>query len=106
VGWGTVARKCCLADPVSAAFLSAAGPRRRPAQVDQIYHLACPASPVHYKYNPVKTIKARAGRTRARAHTPSPQTRWTAACPRAAALRPCLADAPRRAGRFAPRRRT
>ena len=28
-------------------------------QVDQIYHLACPASPVHYKYNPVKTIKAR-----------------------------------------------
>lgn len=27
------------------------------AQVDQIYHLACPASPVHYKYNPVKTIK-------------------------------------------------
>ena len=29
------------------------------AQVDQIYHLACPASPVHYKYNPVKTIKAR-----------------------------------------------
>jgi UDP-glucuronate decarboxylase len=25
--------------------------------VDQIYHLACPASPVHYKYNPVKTIK-------------------------------------------------
>jgi len=31
-------------------------------QVDQIYHLACPASPVHYKYNPVKTIKARAPR--------------------------------------------
>eukprot|EP00898_Chlorokybus_atmophyticus_P001894 jgi/Chlat1/2705/Chrsp180S02875 len=27
------------------------------AEVDQIYHLACPASPVHYKYNPVKTIK-------------------------------------------------
>ncbi|XP_068637560.1 UDP-glucuronic acid decarboxylase 1-like [Aristolochia californica] len=26
-------------------------------EVDQIYHLACPASPVHYKYNPVKTIK-------------------------------------------------
>uniref|UniRef100_A0A452YY58 NAD-dependent epimerase/dehydratase domain-containing protein n=1 Tax=Aegilops tauschii subsp. strangulata TaxID=200361 RepID=A0A452YY58_AEGTS len=25
-------------------------------EVDQIYHLACPASPVHYKYNPVKTI--------------------------------------------------
>ena len=25
--------------------------------MDQIYHLACPASPVHYKYNPVKTIK-------------------------------------------------
>lgn len=30
---------------------------RTPLQVDQIYHLACPASPVHYKYNPVKTIK-------------------------------------------------
>ena len=27
------------------------------AEVDQIYHLACPASPVHYKYNPVKTVK-------------------------------------------------
>ncbi|XP_070048071.1 UDP-glucuronic acid decarboxylase 4-like [Nicotiana tomentosiformis] len=25
-------------------------------EVDQIYHLACPASPVSYKYNPVKTI--------------------------------------------------
>uniref|UniRef100_A0A7S1FTM8 UDP-glucuronate decarboxylase n=1 Tax=Corethron hystrix TaxID=216773 RepID=A0A7S1FTM8_9STRA len=27
------------------------------AEVDQIYHLACPASPPHYQYNPVKTIK-------------------------------------------------
>jgi UDP-glucuronate decarboxylase len=26
-------------------------------EVDQIYHLACPASPVHYQYNPVKTLK-------------------------------------------------
>nr|CAB3267584.1 UDP-glucuronic acid decarboxylase 1-like [Phallusia mammillata] len=26
-------------------------------EVDQIYHLACPASPPHYMYNPVKTIK-------------------------------------------------
>jgi UDP-glucuronate decarboxylase len=26
-------------------------------EMDQIYHLACPASPVHYQYNPVKTIK-------------------------------------------------
>lgn len=26
-------------------------------EVDQIYHLACPASPVHYQSNPVKTIK-------------------------------------------------
>lgn len=26
-------------------------------EVDQIYHLACPASPVHYQYNPVKTSK-------------------------------------------------
>lgn len=28
------------------------------AEVDQVYHLACPASPVHYQYNPIKTIKA------------------------------------------------
>lgn len=26
-------------------------------EVDQVYHLACPASPIHYKYNPIKTIK-------------------------------------------------
>ena len=26
-------------------------------EVDQIYHLACPASPIQYQYNPVKTIK-------------------------------------------------
>jgi UDP-glucuronate decarboxylase len=26
-------------------------------EVEQIYNLACPASPVHYQYNPVKTIK-------------------------------------------------
>jgi len=26
-------------------------------EVDQIYNLACPASPVHYQYNPVQTIK-------------------------------------------------
>ncbi|KAG8082220.1 hypothetical protein GUJ93_ZPchr0014g46557 [Zizania palustris] len=25
-------------------------------EVDQIYHLACPTSPVHYKFNPIKTI--------------------------------------------------
>lgn len=25
--------------------------------IDQIYNLACPASPVHYQYNPIKTIK-------------------------------------------------
>ncbi len=27
------------------------------AEVDQIYNLACPASPVHYQYNAIKTIK-------------------------------------------------
>ena len=27
------------------------------AEVDQIYNLACPASPVHYQHNPVKTVK-------------------------------------------------
>lgn len=26
-------------------------------EVNQIYHLACPASPVHYQFNPVKTVK-------------------------------------------------
>lgn len=26
-------------------------------EIDQIYNLACPASPVHYQYNPVKTVK-------------------------------------------------
>lgn len=26
-------------------------------EVDQIYHLACPASPVHYQFNPIKTVK-------------------------------------------------
>lgn len=27
------------------------------AEVDEIYHLACPASPVHYQRNPVRTLK-------------------------------------------------
>ena len=26
-------------------------------ECEQLYHLACPASPVHYQYNPIKTIK-------------------------------------------------
>jgi UDP-glucuronate decarboxylase len=26
-------------------------------EVDQIYHLACPASPIHYQLNPIKTVK-------------------------------------------------
>lgn len=26
-------------------------------EMDQIYNLACPASPVHYQYNPIKTVK-------------------------------------------------
>jgi UDP-glucuronate decarboxylase len=26
--------------------------------VEQIYNLACPASPIHYQYNPVKTVKS------------------------------------------------
>ena len=25
-------------------------------EVDQIYNLACPASPVHYQHNPIKTV--------------------------------------------------
>ena len=27
-------------------------------QVDQVYDLACPASPAHYQYNPIKTVKS------------------------------------------------
>ena len=27
------------------------------AEVNEIYNLACPASPIHYQYNPIKTIK-------------------------------------------------
>src|ERR671912_1178795 len=27
-------------------------------QADQIYNLACPASPIHYQYNPIKTVKS------------------------------------------------
>ena len=27
------------------------------AEVDEIYNLACPASPIHYRYNPIKTVK-------------------------------------------------
>lgn len=26
-------------------------------EVDRIYNLACPASPIHYQYNPIKTVK-------------------------------------------------
>ncbi len=26
-------------------------------EVDRIYHLACPASPIHYQHNPIKTVK-------------------------------------------------
>ena len=27
------------------------------AEVDEVYNLACPASPIHYQYNPIKTVK-------------------------------------------------
>ena len=29
-------------------------------EIEEVYHLACPASPVHYQYNPVKTVKTNA----------------------------------------------
>ncbi|MEM1003197.1 MAG: UDP-glucuronic acid decarboxylase family protein, partial [Bacteroidota bacterium] len=32
-------------------------PRAQLLERDEIYNLACPASPVHYQYNPIKTIK-------------------------------------------------
>ena len=28
-----------------------------PANIDAIFNLACPASPVHYQYNPIRTLK-------------------------------------------------
>src|SRR3989338_6489531 len=28
------------------------------ASIDQVYHLACPASPIHYQFNAIRTIKA------------------------------------------------
>ena len=31
------------------------------AEVDEIYNLACPASPIHYQFNPVKTLKTSFG---------------------------------------------
>ena len=30
---------------------------KKKIEVDEIYHLACPASPIHYQFNPIKTIK-------------------------------------------------
>ena len=33
-------------------------------EVDQIYHLACPASPIHYQQNAIKTVKTTGDRQR------------------------------------------
>jgi UDP-glucuronate decarboxylase len=33
-------------------------PLRIKEYIDQIYNLACPASPVHYQFNPIRTVKA------------------------------------------------
>jgi hypothetical protein len=63
-------------------------------EVDQIYNLACPASPVHYQYNPVKTVKtsvmgadqhAWSREARARAHSAGVDFRslWRSARPSA-----------------------
>ena len=41
-------------------------------ECDQIYNMACPASPVHYQYNPVKTMKTCAHRPRAHPGAPHP----------------------------------
>ena len=44
-------------------------------EVDQIYNMACPASPVHYQYNPVKTMKTSVrGAPRTRGSLQSPQS--------------------------------
>ncbi len=39
-----------VVDPISLQALGASG-------LDEIYNLACPASPVHYQYNPIHTMK-------------------------------------------------
>ncbi|MBA3892456.1 MAG: GDP-mannose 4,6-dehydratase [Gemmatimonadales bacterium] len=39
--------------------------------VEQIYNLACPASPIHYQYDPIKTVKSNrsaAGMNRSQEH--------------------------------------
>ena len=51
-------------------------------EVDQIYNMACPASPVHYQYNPVKTMKTSVRRHTGRSALPS------ANAPRLAGLSP------------------
>eukprot|EP00438_Fugacium_kawagutii_P006040 Skav202279 [mRNA] locus=scaffold3044:220304:221559:- [translate_table: standard] len=33
-------------------------------ECDMIYNMACPASPVHYQWNPIKTTKAGSGTAR------------------------------------------
>ncbi len=46
-----------LSDYDNFEFLRADITKELYVEVDQIYNLACPASPVHYQYNPIKTIK-------------------------------------------------
>ena len=46
-----------LSDYDNFEFLRADITKELYVEVDKIYNLACPASPVHYQYNPIKTIK-------------------------------------------------
>ena len=47
-------------------------------EVDQIYNLACPASPIHYQHDPVQTTKTTLGPDRSWAPDKSPRTSWPA----------------------------
>lgn len=47
----------CLMDYRNFEFMRSDVTKELYVEVDQIYNLACPASPVAYQYNPIKTIK-------------------------------------------------
>lgn len=45
-------------DIIDPLFLDASGTSSTGSKIDQIFNLACPASPIHYQENPVRTVKA------------------------------------------------
>lgn len=48
--------RVCIDQPNVHKSKSTSTPPPQKNQVDQIYHLACPASPPHYQYNPIKVL--------------------------------------------------